>query len=52
MTRAQYVAEWAVKAHRNPSDVYVPRALQPNKCTPCGWTRVDGEHRNCNQGKW
>jgi len=62
-TRRQYVAEWAVKAHRSPSDVYVPFALQPaSLCLSCGWARrtipatagVDGpgNHRNCKEGRW
>lgn len=64
--RKLYVQEWAVKAHRNASDVYVPESLQPDRCFSCGWHRhsipqllsgrhaVDGpgNHRNCSEGRW
>ena len=60
--RRKYVQEWATKAHRNPSDVYVPESLQPSVCFSCGWTRetitatsdVDGpgNHRGCKEGRW
>ena len=60
MSRAQYVAEWAAKAHRAPSDVYVPASLQPDDCPSCGWVRevvvpaIDGpgNHTGCSEGKW
>lgn len=50
--RRRYVQEWAVKAHRSPSDVYVPESLQPSKCYACGWRQVDGVHRGCSEGRW
>ena len=50
--RADYVKEWSTLAHRSPSDVYVPRALQPARCRRCGWARGDGSHRGCAEGRW
>lgn len=59
--RQQYVAEWATKAHRSPSDVYVPESLQPDRCGACGWVRQGsapgpwngpGNHTGCKEGRW
>lgn len=63
--RKRYIAEWAQKAHRSPSEVYVPEALQPFRCIRCGWNRYSlpelmipggidgpGNHTHCKEGRW
>lgn len=61
-TRKSYRAHWAVLTGKSPSEIYIPRALQPDRCFSCGWVRrtipatetVDGpgNHRGCGEGQW
>lgn len=60
-TRASYVAYWALVSGKSPSEIYVPRALQPDICYACGWVRGPdvsrstdgpGNHIKCSRGKW
>lgn len=63
-TRSSYLAEWKSKTGKSGSEIYIPRALQPNSCYLCGWARkgtdltvkarIDGpgNHVNCPMGRW
>lgn len=51
-TRESHVRYWSTMTGKSRSQIYVPRALQPDICYKCGWARQDGAHINCSRGKW